>query len=466
MITHPSSRIFSTMAHCLSIGLTLLLLVLPLMDPSGSRAQAKSPYNKERLLSAIRTNAKTGELSTQQLVEYIRQRGVDFELTIPDEARFRNAGAAEEVIGAIKLNYRSANVGGDPAPHVPKGFGILTINSTPQGCKVFINGQLRGVTSEVGLLRLPPLKYGPYKISLQKENYDEQERSVTVNAGASDMQSFALTPRKGTLTVTPSIPGARVSIGDIDYPEGVNNLSVAPNSYDVRVSKAGYKTVTRVVTISPGQPFSLVVTLEPIKVEEMIAQGMENLRQKNYTQAIAISREVLSAKPDEPKGTLLLGISYFYSGNYDACVGNLAKAISLGEQVILPVQRHSKFGMLGENDSLTPGILTIGKDLVEFRTAIGGTPVFSVHFDKVYRVLLENNRGGRVQMKIGDPGKKKDNGKDYNFHPIQAGLQQVVIGNTVRTAVSCDTCLPTAQAIYQILLQVKSSFETGTPIKP
>jgi tetratricopeptide (TPR) repeat protein len=452
--------------YCLAVGLTVLLFALALMDPSGSRAQAKSPYNKERLLSAIRTNAKTGELSTQQLVEYIRQRGVDFELTTPDEARFRNAGASEEVIGAIKQNHRSANSGSDPGSHVPRGFGMLTINSTPKGCKVFINGQFRGTTGEEGLLRLPPLKNGPYKISLQKENYDEQERSITVNSGTSDMQSFALTPRKGTLTVTPSIPGARVSLGGIDYPEGVNNLSVAPNSYEVRVSRPGYKTFTQVVTISPGQPFSLEVTLEPIKVEEMIAQGMDSLRQRNYAQAIAISREVLSAKPDEPKATLLLGISYFYSGNYDACVGNLAKAISLGEQVILPVQRHNKFGMLGENDSLTPGMLTIGKDLLEFRTAIGGTPVFSVHFDKVYRVLLENNRGGRVQMKIGDPGKKKDNGKDFNFHPIQAGIQQVVLGSSVRTAVSCDNCLPAAQAIYQILLQVKSSFETAAPTKP
>jgi len=447
--------------HSRTARLVTTFAILSLLVWGSVLAQSQKPISKDGLVEAIRWKG----FSTKELIQRIKTRGVSFEMTPEIEAELRTAGAVSQVIEAAHSNYRSANVATDPPLHLAKGFGILTINSTPKGCKVFINGQFRGVTSEEGLLRLPPLKYGPYKISLQKENYDEQERSITVNPGTSDMQSFALTPRKGTLTVTPSVPGARVSIGDIDYPEGVNNLNLAPNSYDVRVSGPGYKTVTQVVRISPGQPFSLVVTLEPLKVEEMIAQGLENLRQRNYTQAIAISREVLSAKPDEPKATLLLGISYFYSGNYDACVGNLAKAISLGEQVILPVQRHNKFGMLGENDSLTPGILTIGKDLLEFRTAIGATPVFSVHFDKVYRVLLENNRGGRVQMKIGDPGKKKDNGKDYNFHPIQAGLQQVVLGSSVRTAVSCDNCLPTAQAIYQILLQVKSSFETGTPIK-
>jgi tetratricopeptide (TPR) repeat protein len=194
---------------------------------------------------------------------------------------------------------------------------------------------------------------------------------------------------------------------------------------------------------------------------------MRTFQQRNYQQAIAISREILSAKPDEPKARWLLGMSYFSLGDYNNCISDLVKAISLGEKVELPIQRHGSADLMKVNDGLTPGVLTIGKDLLQFQVSYTSSPVFSVPFAKVYRVTLEeNNRGGRVQVKVGNPNKTKDSGKDYDFHPIQAGIRQVVFGTSTAFRIYCDNCLPAVRAIYQILLQVKSSSEAGGSVKP
>lgn len=466
MIARNFSRRCSTVRHPLAAGLAMSLLMLTCFGPLSSQAQTKSPYSKEILLEALRRNAQTKDLSLKAFVDYIQQRGVDFEMTTPDEARFRNAGASPEVITAIRQNYRAVSDSGRP-PHLPRGSGALTINSSPPGCEVFINGQARGLTSEGGILRLPPMKSGSYKIALKKKDYEEQERSVTINPGANEMESFALTPMKGSLTVVPNFPDARVSIREIYYPNGVKNLNLPPDIYEVRVAKPGYKPITRVVTIAPGQAFSLSADLEPMSVEEMVAQGMSSFQQRNYQQAIAVSRDILSAKPDEPKAHWLLGMSSFYSGDYDNCISSLVKAISLGERVELPIQRHSSIDLFKLNDGLTPGVITISKNLLQFQVLNTSAPVFSVPFDKVYRVSLEeNNRGGRVQVKVGNPDKKKDSGKDYDFHPIQASLRQVIVGNSVATKIYCENCVPPARAIYQVLLNVKALSETGTPGKP
>jgi hypothetical protein len=47
------------------------------------------PYDKERLLTVARLNA----LSTEEIIEAIQQRGVDFRTTAEVEAQFREAGA-------------------------------------------------------------------------------------------------------------------------------------------------------------------------------------------------------------------------------------------------------------------------------------------------------------------------------------------------------------------------------------
>jgi hypothetical protein len=451
-----SQRSSKAIQNLAMIAISLLLIFTSISH--NAQAQTKAPYDKATLIAGLKQSARDKKLSQEDFVHLIEQRGVDFQMTSRDEGELRIAGASNEVIAAIRQNYRHV------PKRLPKGTGSLTINSSMPDCKVLINGQPRGTTDSNGVLTLPPLKADQYKILLRRQNYEDQARSVQVTAGVESSESFTMAPLKGSLTIVSVPSGAGVSVQGMDYAEGVKNLALAPGNYNLRVSKPGYKSVERVATIEPGQPLSISVIMEVFRVEEMLKESMDSFTQRNFPRAIAISRDILSSKPDEPKANLVLGLSYFNSGNYDAAVGVLVKAISLGEQVQIPVQRHTKFGIMAENDNLTPGVLIIGKNLLEFRPA-GGTPAFSVPFDKVYRVIQEDNRGGRVQIKVGNPTKKKDGGKDYNFHPIQAGLHQVAMGTSVAIAIYCENCLPITQAIYQIVQQVKSSSETGIPAK-
>jgi hypothetical protein len=422
------------------------------------QAQTAPPYDKATLIAGLKRNAKDKLLSQADFVRAIEKRGVAFQMTTSDEAQLRLAGATDEVIAAIKNNYRYV------PKLLPKGTGSLTINSSVADCKVLVNGLLRGTTDASGVLTLPPLRADRYRILLKKENYEEQARVVLVSAGVEATETFNLAPLKGSLTIVPVPATARVTIRGLEYRDGVRNLALEPGSYDVRVSANGYKSVERAVMINPGQPSSISIVLEVLRIEETLKESIQSLQQKNFSRAIALSREILSAKPEEPKANLVLGLSYFRVGSYDDAVSNLVKAILLGEQITLPVQRHTKYGLTGENDNLTPGELLISKNLLEFRPS-GGSSLFSVPFDKVYRVIQEDNRGGRVQIKVGDPKKKKDDGKDYNFHPEQAGLRQVLTFGSRKIEIHCENCLPVTQAIYQIVLQVKLSSPSSTPAK-
>src|SRR5260370_20843595 len=79
--------------------------------PSSGRAStqeapsAKPPIAKRGLTEALRLNG----LSTQELIERIQQRGVDFRLTPDDAVQFMEAGATVELVQAVRDNYRGSN---------------------------------------------------------------------------------------------------------------------------------------------------------------------------------------------------------------------------------------------------------------------------------------------------------------------------------------------------------------------
>ncbi|MDT5156125.1 MAG: hypothetical protein QOC99_2734 [Acidobacteriota bacterium] len=66
--------------------------------------QAKKPITKQGLMNAVKING----LSTQELVQQIERRGVDFEMTASDESDLRGVGARPEIIEAARASYHPA----------------------------------------------------------------------------------------------------------------------------------------------------------------------------------------------------------------------------------------------------------------------------------------------------------------------------------------------------------------------
>src|ERR1043166_4806062 len=196
MAPQANSRKPSTPWRTLKFSLAFLLSIATL-HPLTNDAQSKAPYSKKQLVDALRKNQKDRSLTVQDFIQYIEQRGVDFQLSAQDEADLREAGAAPELVLAIVRNYRE--------PPLPKGSGAVVINSGLADCQVFINGQLRGSTNVGGWLKLRPLKAGQYNVVLRKDRYQEQQRSISVTSGIESNESFSLAPLKGSLTVVPNL---------------------------------------------------------------------------------------------------------------------------------------------------------------------------------------------------------------------------------------------------------------------
>jgi hypothetical protein len=122
--------------------------------------QARTPYDKERLLKVVRLNA----LSTEEVVQAVRQRGVDFRVTPAIESEFRSAGARPELMDALRNNYRPPASTSQPPPastgapattrrtlNVPPGpplskneiITLLQSGAAPQRVEQFV--EVRGV---------------------------------------------------------------------------------------------------------------------------------------------------------------------------------------------------------------------------------------------------------------------------------------------------------------------------------
>ncbi|MBL8212989.1 MAG: hypothetical protein JNK87_19900 [Bryobacterales bacterium] len=68
-------------------------------------AQAPKPVDKKAILEAL----QIGGLTQNELVNFVRQRGVEFQPTPADEAQLKKAGASLALVSAIKNSYRGAS---------------------------------------------------------------------------------------------------------------------------------------------------------------------------------------------------------------------------------------------------------------------------------------------------------------------------------------------------------------------
>jgi hypothetical protein len=83
-------------------------------------AQSPKPVDKKAILEAL----QIGGLTQNELVNFVRQRGVDFQPSTADEADLKKAGASQTLVAAIRGSYRA------PAQSSPASAPKVT-NSKP-----------------------------------------------------------------------------------------------------------------------------------------------------------------------------------------------------------------------------------------------------------------------------------------------------------------------------------------------
>lgn len=125
----------------------------------------------------------------------------------------------------------------------------LSIDSTPEGAKVKVNGSSVGETP----YNMERVKTGEATVEITADGYMPYQQELNIKAGEEYNVDADLVPVPGGLTVYSVPEKANVYIDDErrgETPLSLTNLNVG--TYDVRVEKKGYESQERSVDLSPG----------------------------------------------------------------------------------------------------------------------------------------------------------------------------------------------------------------------
>ena len=136
---------------------------------------------------------------------------------------------------------------------------VLKIESVPDGADIFIDRRFRGKAP----IELSGLEPGTYTASARLPGHKGETRQVSVHKGRTAMLTFYLDPEQSKarlyVTVNPSDARIRILSHALAF---TNGMTLSQDRYQLEVSKPGYETRTRWVTIDSNQSIDLNITLK------------------------------------------------------------------------------------------------------------------------------------------------------------------------------------------------------------
>ncbi len=145
--------------------------------------------------------------------------------------------------------------------------GSLSINSSPSGAEVYLNGVYRGLTP----LLISNLYPGTYQIQLRKSGYKDFISSINVIPGTTSSYNFTLIPLLGTINIFSNPSGAEVYIDRVYKGKTPLSLTDIPSgTYDLRITLSGYEEYFERITLAPGEVKQVSVNLKPLYGEVFI----------------------------------------------------------------------------------------------------------------------------------------------------------------------------------------------------
>jgi hypothetical protein len=157
-----------------------------------------------------------------------------------------------------KYNKRKAKMTPTPSAVIP---GQLTINSTPEGAQVRVDG--RTDPSWVTPYNLPGLAPGPHSVSVSKAGYAAENRTIDVASASKSFLVVQLAQITATAAVTSTPAGAAVFVDGKDS----GRLTPAqipmdrPGNHTFLVRKQGYLEESTTANLQAGQTYHFAPTL-------------------------------------------------------------------------------------------------------------------------------------------------------------------------------------------------------------
>ena len=179
--------------------------------------------------------------------------------------------ATPEPVGRVsRSNSRGARKKAAAPVAVP---GQLTIDSTPQGAQVSLDGSTD--PSWTTPLALTNIQAGKHSITVSKSGYSSDTRAVEVASGAKATAIIHLSQLSATLIVKSDPPGASIYIDSKDAGSKTPaQISVPKGQHLVLVRKEGFLDETMNMQFILGQTFNFSPTLSALgNVENMKTVG-------------------------------------------------------------------------------------------------------------------------------------------------------------------------------------------------
>jgi hypothetical protein len=338
-------------------------------------AQTKKPISKKGMLEALRANG----LSTADLVERVRRRGVNFQLSDQDEAKFRAAGAEPELIEAIKANYRPEESSSTP----PR-------SDQPGGEKPAASP---GV--EPGVPSGPPLSFQEIITLLQS------------GAGSDRVQQF-VEVRGVSFMLNPQLAGQIKSAG---------GSAALVEAIDERATPG---------SAGPSAPRTETPASSSTDYDDLTDQAMAAIKADNAKYAINLLESAIVLDRSRPTAYTLLGFAELYGVHNIALAESPARAaIQHGGSALFRIFHDHDGGF----KTYCQGSLFITKIGISFK-ADNGQHTFTASRSDLSEVKLNSGVGsqlGAFHVKMFTP---EGQSRTYNFGPLTRSKEEsnLIIG--------------------------------------
>jgi hypothetical protein len=346
---------------------TMAILLALTLTGAAHMQSAKNPYDKERLLKVVSLNA----LSTQEIVQAIEQRGVDFQINTSIEAEFKQAGARPELIDAMRRSYR---------PKTPPPTNNPNNTNTPP------KSNLNSTNNTAKVPPGPPLSKNEIVTLLQSGlPVARVEQFVEVRG-----VNFALNAQVSKEITAAG--GNRSLLGAIG-----EKAPVATNN-----SSAPVKNVTTPANTGPDY-------------DDLTDQAISAMQSNNSAGAIRLLQKAVTMDTAKPTAYQLLGFAYLY-GNKDITSAETNMRAALDRNGVATFRVYHDHDGFFKTYCL--GTFFVGKLGLTFK-ADDGNHTFEVEKAKIKEVELNDFVGstyGAFHVKVFQDEKKKSS-KNFNFAP-------------------------------------------------
>ncbi|HEY7096558.1 MAG TPA: serine/threonine-protein kinase [Terriglobales bacterium] len=172
--------------------------------------------------------------------------------------------AAPSVSIKSKYNPKKKNSGKTPAAAPAIVPGQITVNSTPEGAQIHIDGQADG--SWITPFNVTGIAPGQHTITVSKAGFASENRTIDVGSGSKSVLVVQLAALTASVSLAGDPVGASIIIDGKDTGKTTPaQLSVEkPGNHTITLKKQGYLEESTTANLQMGQTFHYAPSLRPL----------------------------------------------------------------------------------------------------------------------------------------------------------------------------------------------------------